>query len=103
VHARHAADSVPNLARPVGLCPVGAAQRDARFRDEDEIRQVYYPEAEHLIASATRASRVVIFDHTLTDGRARFLAHTSFTDPTTPPDAPPRESIELRTLVFHPA
>jgi hypothetical protein len=40
---------------------------------------------------------------TKTDGRARFMAHTSFTDPTTPPDARPRESIELRSLVFHPA
>ncbi|HEV2300343.1 MAG TPA: CmcJ/NvfI family oxidoreductase [Stellaceae bacterium] len=37
------------------------------------------------------------------DGRARFMPHTSFTDPTTPPEARPRESIELRTLVFHPA
>jgi hypothetical protein len=36
-----------------------------------------------------------------TDGRARFTPHTAFTDPTTPPDAAPRESIELRTLVFH--
>lgn len=36
-----------------------------------------------------------------TDGRARFAPHGAFTDPTTPPDAPPRESIELRTLVFH--
>lgn len=36
-----------------------------------------------------------------TDGRARFAPHTAFIDPTTPSDAPPRESIELRTLVFH--
>ena len=36
-----------------------------------------------------------------TDGRARFAPHTAFADPTTPPDAAPRESIELRTLVFH--
>jgi hypothetical protein len=35
-----------------------------------------------------------------TDGRARFTAHTSFDDPTTPPDAPPRQSIEIRTLAF---
>jgi hypothetical protein len=34
------------------------------------------------------------------DGRARFTAHTAFDDPTTPPDAPPRESIEARALVF---
>ena len=40
---------------------------------------------------------------TKTDISARFMPHTSFTDPTTPPDALPRESIELRTLVFHPA
>lgn len=36
-----------------------------------------------------------------TDGRARFAPHTAFVDPTTPVDVPPRESIELRTLVFH--
>jgi len=36
-----------------------------------------------------------------TDGRARFAPHTAFADPETPADAPPRESIELRALVFH--
>jgi hypothetical protein len=35
------------------------------------------------------------------DGRTRFGPHTAFIDPTAPADAPPRESIELRTLVFH--
>ena len=39
---------------------------------------------------------------TRTDIPARFMPHTSFTDPTTPAGARPRESIELRTLVFHP-
>jgi hypothetical protein len=38
-----------------------------------------------------------------TDGRARFAPHTAFTDPETPANTPPRESIELRSLVFHPA
>jgi hypothetical protein len=37
----------------------------------------------------------------LADGRARFAPHSAFSDPTTPPDAPPRESIELRAMVFH--
>lgn len=37
------------------------------------------------------------------DGRARFAAHTAFEDPTSPADAPPRESIELRTFIFYPA
>jgi hypothetical protein len=36
-----------------------------------------------------------------TDGTARFAPHTAFVDPTTPADAPPRVSIEVRTLVFH--
>jgi hypothetical protein len=36
-----------------------------------------------------------------TDGRARFTPHTAFVDPNTPADAEPRESIELRTLVFY--
>jgi hypothetical protein len=36
-----------------------------------------------------------------TDGRARFAPHTAFEDPTAPADVLPRESIEIRTLVFH--
>jgi hypothetical protein len=34
------------------------------------------------------------------DGRARWSAHTAFDDPTSPPHARPRESIEIRTLAF---
>jgi len=34
------------------------------------------------------------------DGRARWTAHCAFDDPTSPPEAPPRESIEMRTLAF---
>jgi hypothetical protein len=34
------------------------------------------------------------------DGRARFTPHTAFEDPTTPPGAPPRQSIEAPALVF---
>ena len=35
-----------------------------------------------------------------TDGRARFMGHTAFEDPTTQPGAPKRESIEVRTMAF---
>jgi hypothetical protein len=34
------------------------------------------------------------------EGVARWTAHTAFEDPTTPPNARPRESIEIRTLAF---
>ena len=36
----------------------------------------------------------------LKDGRARWTAHTAFDDPSAPPNARPRESIEIRTLAF---
>ena len=35
------------------------------FYDEDSLRQVYYPEAERLVAAATGGKRVLIFDHTI--------------------------------------
>jgi hypothetical protein len=35
-----------------------------------------------------------------TDGRTRFMGHTAFEDPTTAPNAPKRESIEVRTMAF---
>ena len=35
------------------------------------------------------------------DGRARFAPHSAFNNPDAPADTAPRESIELRTLVFH--
>ncbi len=53
-------------------------------------------------APAMRADEALLlkcFD-SLKDGRARFMPHTSFADPNAPADMPPRESIELRTLVF---
>ena len=34
------------------------------------------------------------------EGHARWTAHTAFEDPTSPPQARPRESIEIRTLAF---
>jgi len=36
----------------------------------------------------------------MTDGRARFTAHSAFRDPDAPSNAPARESIEVRTLAF---
>ena len=35
------------------------------------------------------------------DGRARRVAHTAFSNPLAPADAPPRESIESRLMVFY--
>lgn len=49
-----------------------------------------------------RRDEAIVFKvyDSLKDGRARWSAHTAFDDPTAPPDARPRESIEIRTLAF---
>ena len=57
-------------------------------------RWVYFPQME-----ADHALLLKTFDSE-TDGRARFMGHTAFEDPTTPPGAPKRESIEVRTMAF---
>ncbi len=57
-------------------------------------RWVYYPRMDR-----NEALLIKGYD-SLDDGRARFALHTAFDDPTTPPNAAPRESIEVRALVF---
>lgn len=59
-------------------------------------RYYYFPEMQ-----ADEAVLIRCFDSKPV-GAARFSAHTGFDDPTSPPDAPPRESLEVRTLVFFP-
>jgi len=73
----------------------------------DRTGEIYYVKfnASHrwLYASAMREHEVMLikcFDSAV-DGRARFVPHTAFVDPTTPADALPRQSIELRTLLFY--
>ena len=49
------------------------------FRDDQELRDTHYPEIETLVAAATGARRVVVFDHTVrrrlpsTDGTSQIL------------------------------
>lgn len=45
------------------------------------------------------AALLKCFD-SIRSGIARFSPHTAFVDPNTPKDAPPRESIEIRTIAF---
>jgi hypothetical protein len=48
-----------------GLAVLERPSAVMNFYDEDELRRVYYPEAERLVAEVTGASRVVVFDHTI--------------------------------------
>jgi hypothetical protein len=73
----------------------------------DRIGEIYYvkfnPSHRWFYASAMRQDEVMLikcFD-SADDGRARFVPHSAFVDQTAPAGALPRESIELRTLVFY--
>lgn len=96
--------------RPLAMCDVtSSVEADfitmkLRYRERDgEIfamrhsprhRWWYFPRMtpEHAILLKTFDSE--------TDGRARFIGHSAFDDPATSPDAPMRESIEIRTIAF---
>jgi hypothetical protein len=73
----------------------------------DRTGEIYYvkfnPEHKWFYAPAMRDDEVILIKcyDSVDDGRARFVPHSAFVDPTTPAGAPPRESIELRTLVFY--
>ncbi|MEE8515057.1 MAG: CmcJ/NvfI family oxidoreductase [Alphaproteobacteria bacterium] len=57
-------------------------------------RWYYFP-----LQTRDEATLIKCFD-SARDGPARFTAHCAFDDPTTPPGATPRESIEARTFAF---
>jgi len=59
-----------------------------------EHRWYYFPNMQRNEAMVFKT-----FD-SMKDGRARWTAHCAFDDPTAPPDAPARESIEMRTIAF---
>jgi hypothetical protein len=73
-NAEHEAHSFPisdarPLASKLSLDVQGAAllthRTDVRdFYDDEEVQRVYYPESELLIAEATGAKRIFVFDHT---------------------------------------
>jgi hypothetical protein len=89
----------PVLDSPLAVC-------DARSVDPGDLvaTDLVYPEHRWFYAPAMRQDEVILikcFD-SADDGRARFVPHSAFCDPTTPANAPPRQSIELRTLVFYP-
>jgi hypothetical protein len=65
-----------------------------RLRYNPEHRWFYFPEMRRDEALVFK-----VFD-SAKDGRARFTAHTAIDDPRTPPEAPPRQSIEARALAF---
>ena len=73
----------------VFTAPGGGPVDDGDFRN-----RIWYPHME-----PNHALLLKTYDSS-TDGRCRFMGHSAFEDPNTPPDAPKRESIEVRTMAF---
>jgi hypothetical protein len=112
--------SVVNVWRPIRGpiqdAPLAVADAQSVDREDlvatdlvypDRTGEIYHvkfnPSHRWFYASAMRQDEVMLikcFD-SADDGRARFVPHAAFVDPTTPADALPRQSIELRTLVFY--
>lgn len=100
----------PLMDVPLALCHAATVAtedfvtHDLIYRDRvGEIYALTYnPAHQWFYAPAMRTDEALLlkcFD-SKRDGRARFMPHTSFEDPTAPADKLPRESIELRVLVF---
>ena len=102
----------PLLDAPLALCHAATVAdgdlvgQDLIYRDRvGEIYALFHNDAHRWFYAPAMARDEALllkcFD-SARDGRARFMPHTSFEDPTAPADKPLRESIELRTLVFFP-
>jgi hypothetical protein len=65
-----------------------------RLKYSPDHRWFYFPEM--------RRDEALVFKvyESAKDGRARFTPHTSFEDPASPPNAPARQSIEVRAFAF---
>jgi hypothetical protein len=92
-------------ARSVGPGDLVAADLVYRDRTGENYLMTYRPGHRWFYAPDMRVDEALLLKcyDSAEDGRTRFVPHTAFLDPTAPADALPRESIELRTLVFYSA
>jgi len=91
-------------ARSLAPADLIAAERRYPHRVGETYQVRYNPAHRWFYFPEMRRDEALVFKvyDSQQDGRARFTAHTSFIDPTSPADAPPRQSIEARTLAFFP-
>ncbi|RPI45318.1 MAG: methyltransferase [Betaproteobacteria bacterium] len=89
-------------ARSVATEDLHVSERRYPDRVGQTYRLSYNPSHRWFYFSAMRRDEALVFKvyDSMKDGRARFVPHTSFENPLAPADAPPRRSIEIRTLAF---
>ena len=103
------------IGKPVEREPLGIADARSIGKKDlvpssrvypDRIGEVYHctfnPEHRWYYFPKMQRNEAIVFKcfDSMKDGRARWTAHCAFDDPASRPDAPPRESIEMRTLAF---
>ena len=103
--------NAPIESEPLALCDgrtipeVGFIRYQRLYRDRsgETYHIAYSPEHRWFYFPRMTRDEAIVFKVFDTDPSAgvRFTAHTAFTDPTSPPDANIRESIEMRALVFY--
>ena len=86
------------------IAPADWVPTDLKYRDRTgEVYSITFnPNHRWFYFPRMRRDEVMLLKcyDSMDDGRARFTAHGAFDDPASPPNAAPRESIEVRTLVF---
>jgi hypothetical protein len=89
-------------ARSVAASDLIKAERRYPHRVGETYQLAYNPDQRWFYFPRMRRDEALVFKvyDSENDGRARFTPHCSFVDPTTPADAPPRQSIEVRTFAF---
>jgi hypothetical protein len=88
-------------AQSVKLHDLVATDLILRDRVSETYRLTYNPKHQwYYFPDMQRDEAILIKCYDSDESRARFTPHASFDDPTTPPDALPRESIEVRAFVF---
>jgi len=89
-------------ARSIASEDLMIAERRLPHRVGQTYRLQYNPNHQWVFFPEMRRDEAIVFKvyDSEKDGRARFTAHTSFDDPATPADAPPRQSIEVRAFAF---
>ena len=89
-------------ARSIGIKELIPSARVYPDRRGEVYHSTYNPEHRWYYFPNMRRNEAIVFKcyDSERDGRARWTAHCGFDDPTSSPGAPPRESIEMRTLAF---
>jgi hypothetical protein len=84
------------------LSPGDLIASERRYPDRvgEIYRVAYHPDHVWFYFPRMRPDEALVFTvyDSARDGRPRFSAHTAFDDPTAPPGAPPRQSIEARAF-----